>query len=574
MGELFDRLLPRNSRLRIAKRLLERRLHARPGSGYPDWATIVGRDAEVWQQALDRRKSGSKVLIATSVGSHLPGTSLEGVIAAALTLRGADAEVLLCDRVLPACLAADATWYSDLGRFAAHGPQADLCAQCFSPAQAMYGDLGLTIRRYSELLSPEDEARARAAALGATEASVAGLRLDGMAVGEHALAGALRFYARADLATEPTGGEVLRRYVEAAALAALAARALFRARRYECVVLHHGIYVPQGLIAEAAKAEGVRVVTWNPAYRKHCFIFSHGGTYHHTLLDEPVTAWAGLRLSEAAERRLMDYLRSRATGAGDWIWFHDRPDFDRERLYAQHGLRRELPVIGLLTNVMWDAQLHYPANVFAGMLEWLVETIRYFEKRPDLQLLIRIHPAEIRGTLVSRQRVDAELARIFGRLPANVAVIPPESETSTYVAMAACDAAIVYGTKMGVELTSAGIPVIVAGEAWVRNKGITIDPPTRQAYFETLDRLPLGRRMVEAEIARARRYAFHFFFRRMIPLEFMAPAAGWPPYRPDVERIGTLAPGRSPGLDLICSGILTGTDFVYAAETAATPAPA
>jgi hypothetical protein len=327
-------------------------------------------------------------------------------------------------------------------------------------------------------------------------------------------------------------------------------------------VLHHGIYVPQGSMAEAARAAGVRVVTWNPAYRKRCFVFSHGDTYHHTLLDEPVSTWEHLRLSAEQEKSLMAYLESRSVGSYDWIWFHDRPNFDRDQIFARYGLRREVPIVGLLTNVMWDAQLHYPANVFPGMLCWIVETIRYFAARPDLQLLIRIHPAEIRGTLPSRQRVDDEIRKAFPSLPANVAVIPPESDASTYVAMGACDAVIIYGTKTGVELTSIGIPVIVAGEAWIRNKGVTIDPATRADYFRALDTLPLRQRMSEEIVARARRYAHHFFFRRMIPLEFMEPQKGWPPYRPALEDLAPLAPGRSRGLEVICGGILRGAPFI------------
>ena len=36
------------------------------------------------------------------------------------------------------------------------------------------------------------------------------------------------------------------------------------------------------------------------------------------------------------------------------------------------------------------------------MLEWLVQTCEYFATRPDLQLLIRVHPAEISGFPPSR----------------------------------------------------------------------------------------------------------------------------------------------------------------------------
>lgn len=561
MKSLLQRAFGPSSRLRIAKRRVERKLRAL-GPGYPDWNAILAASAVEWAAASAHRAGKPRILIATDVGSHLPATSLESVLGAALTLRGAEVEILLCDEMLPACLAADATWYADVRRFAERGPQADLCADCYQPAARMYRSMGLRVHRFSELLDAQDRERAAhfaRAALGAPSLE----RLDGLAVGEHALAGALRFFARAELEGEPMGAQVLQRYLEASALSAFAARNLLRRTSYQCVTLHHGIYVPQGPVAEAARAQGVRVVTWNPAYRKRCFVFSHGDTYHHTLLDEPTANWENLRLSASQEKSLLAYLESRSIGSYDWIWFHDRPNFDRDAIFARHGLRSDVPIVGLLTNVMWDAQLHYPANVFPGMLPWILDTIRHFAARSDLQLLIRIHPAEIRGTLPSRQRVDHEIRKAFPVLPPNVVVIPPESDASTYVAMNACDAVIIYGTKTGVELTSVGIPVIVAGEAWIRNKGVTIDPATRDEYFRVLDSLPLRQKMDERRVARARLYAYHFFFRRMIPLEFMEPQRGWPPYRPALRDLSPLSPGRSPGLDVVCDGILAGREFIF-----------
>ena len=149
-------------------------------------------------------------------------------------------------------------------------------------------------------------------------------------------------------------------------------------------------------------------------------------------------------------------------------------------------------MIGLLTNVSWDAQLHYPANAFPNMLEWLVRTCEYFATRPDLQLLIRVHPAEISGFPPSRQPILGELRRRVPRLPPNILVVPPESRMSTYALMSLCNAAIIYGTKMGVELTSVGLPVIVAGEAWIRNKGLTHDASSPEEYIRLLDQLPFA----------------------------------------------------------------------------------
>jgi hypothetical protein len=263
---------------------------------------------------------------------------------------------------------------------------------------------------------------------------------------------------------------------------------------------------------------------------------------------------------------LIRYLKSRWNGTQDWIWFHERPLSEMEAIRKEVGADFSRPCIGLLTNVMWDAQLHYPANAFQDMLHWVTHTIRWFATHPELQLIIRVHPAEIRGSLPSRQPLVAELQREFPTLPPNVFLIPPESDLSTYAVAECCDTVLIYGTKTGVELTAVGIPVIVAGEAWIRDKGLTLDTRSVEEYDSLLGRLPLRERLDGPTVQRARRYAYHFFFRRMIPLDCMEPTGSHPPYRAEVTTLADLMPGASAGLDVICDGILSGAEFVYPAE--------
>ncbi len=532
----------------------------------PGWRKVLQRDAQEWQSALEKARNGPKVLLATSLGGYWAGTTLESLLALSLTLRGANVEVLLCDGVLPACQACEARAYRSLERFARRGPQADLCGNCFEPGRRIFEGLGLKVHRYTSFLTPEEAELASRLAEQIRFEDIAAYTLDRVKVGEHALAGALRFFARGDLTGEQLADPVLRRYLKAAMLTTYAARRILAGGSFECAAFHHGIYVPQGLMGEVARSLATRVVNWNPAYRKRCFVFSHGDTYHHTLLDEPTSAWEALSWDEGQESQLLGYLKSRSQGTEDWIWFHKNPLENIEAQAEEIGLDLARPYVGLLTNVIWDAQLHYPRSAFGGHMEWILETVRYFAARSDLQLVIRIHPAEVRGTLPSRQKTADELARSFPELPRNVVVIPPESRLSTYALMERANAALIYGTKTGVELAAIGIPVIVAGEAWVRGKGFTLDARSRGDYVRWLECLPLKDRMLPSAVERARKYAYHFFFRRMIPLECMEPTGGDPPYTVRVERLRELEPGRQRGLDVICDGILRGSPFIYPAE--------
>jgi len=547
-----------------ATRLARRWYHAR-FDAYPDWRPLLAADPALWPPARAAAEGGPRVLLATAIGSYAHAITLESAMAAALTFRGAEVHALLCDGTMTACAECDASLYPDVARFVEHGPSRDLCRDCTWPAAGVYEQLGLTVHRYSDWLTPEDRAEARRLAGSAPLDTIRTLSVDGLAIGEHAYAGALRFFASGSLESEPAAEPVLRRYLEAALLTAFASRRLLRAKSFSAAVLTHGIYVPWGIVGEVARREGVHVVTWNVAYRKRRFIFSHDDTYHHTLMTEPREHWEQRELSPAQDRELTKYLSSRRDGLFDWIVFHRPKRQDPEEIAQRIGLDRSKPVVGLLTNVTWDAQLHYPANAFPTMLEWLVQTCEYFATRPDLQLLIRVHPAEISGFPPSRQPVLPELRKRLRRLAPNIIVVPPESDMSTYALMSLCDAAIIYGTKMGVELTSVGLPVIVAGEAWIRNKGLTCDASTPAEYFALLAGLPFRSRVEGDQLARARRYAYHFFFNRMIPLPFVDPRAGFPIYRLRLERLEQLLPGASSGLDTICEGILKRRPFVMQA---------
>jgi Capsule polysaccharide biosynthesis protein len=541
--------------------------------GLPDWPRLLQTSPATALAPKPRSGSGKRILIATGTAGHLPSITVESLLGVALRQRGAAIDFLLCDRTLPACMMCEISWYSDVAAFGANGPK-DRCDVCYRPSADMLDDASLNHIGISTQLTADDRQRARDLAAQVPTGEISGHTIDGVHVGEHAAAGALRFFARGDTTGEPHAEIVQRRYFEAALLTYYACCRLFEKGEYDAIVLNHGIYVPQGVIAETARRFGVRVVTWHPAYRRGCFIFNHNETYHQGLLNEPVDQWLAMTWSDRHRDQIERYLHSRWIGKQDWVSFHRDPEFDTDAIAREIGIDFSRPTIGLLTNVVWDAQLHYKANAFPGMLHWLIKTIGYFEGRPDLQLLIRIHPAETTGAILSRQPAVDEIRRHFQHLPENVYIIPADSRVSTYVAMSKCDAVLIYGTKTGVELTSTGIPVVVAGEAWIRGKGVTLDASSEADYLELLKKLPFTRKLDDATRDRALKYAYHFFFRRMIPLDCIRQAKGWPPFAISIRDYRDLYPGVSAGLDVICDGILNGSPFIYPAEERVAADPA
>ena len=511
-----------------------------------------------WEEARRRAEGGPRVLLATSMGGFNHGAMTDKALAIALTLRGAKVDIFLCDGV-PGC---------HLTKIGKEPPAKVIetdtrrrCGECLATGRSTMAPLGLRIVTLGELLTAEDRAEAEAVAAAAPVQALRGMTLNGWKIGEHALAGALRYFARDDLSAEPQGEGVARKFVKAAVLTARGMDRLLEDGGYDVVSANHGIYTPQGIVGEVARARGVRVVNWNPAYRRHCFVFSHGDSYHHTMITEPVSTWETLALTPERRQTIVSYLQDRRQASGDWIWFNKAEDSSLGELRAKLGLD-ERPLVVALTSVVWDACLHYESNAFESLADWTLQTIDYFRGRPDLQLVIRIHPAEVTGFVKSRARMAEIIAARFPELPANVKVVPPEDQLSTYSLMDHADAVLLYSTKTGIEASAQGLPVVVAGEAWIRNKGFSQDATSPDSYRRILDGLPFRRRLAPPERERALRYAYHFFFRRMIELPFLDPT-GPAEFEIKVDGLDDLRPGAQGGLDCVCDGILKGTPFVY-----------
>ena len=141
-------------------------------------------------------------------------------------------------------------------------------------------------------------------------------------------------------------------------------------------------------------------------------IITRGDTYHRTLIYEDNSKWENFNFSKTEEKKIDKYLKSRWYGKTDWEFYFNNPKFEIEEYFTKKGIDLNKPIIGLATNMLWDAQVYFPTNFFSGMLEWLFFTIDFFIKNPNLQLVIRVHPAETHPTKKSVQRVEKDIIKI------------------------------------------------------------------------------------------------------------------------------------------------------------------
>lgn len=499
--------------------------------------------------------------------------AFETVLAMALRLRGVDVSVTACGKALPACEGNSRGNYSPpppdlpgempplygLGRMEA-------CSSCTASITNPFNLLPVRQYQFNALLQSGDLERVEKLVAPLPYEDLGRFVYEGVNVGEHARASMMRATLRGTLLDDEYTRRLYRRYLMSIVLIVDLSLRMFREIRPDRIAAMHGVYATHGTVCEVARKQGVGVVVFCNPFRKGTIWLSHHDTYHRTLITEPTSLWEDLELTPAMSSRVEEYLSAKRLGGRDYVTYHADATNEWSDIVQELRLDPAKPVVTMYTNVLWDAQLYYEGNAFTDMLEWMYETIRYFAKRPELQLAIRLHPAEVRGALPTKQPLKEEIAREFPQLPANVRVVAPESTVSSYTLAEHSTAALIYGARMGVEIAMLGTPLIIAGETFNRRKGFSYDASSREEYFSLLDRLPHIPRNTPEMIRRARLYAYHFLFRLMIDFPLISVNDGILLSDPRLEfdTLEDLAPGRCPALDVMCQGILDGkSPFLY-----------
>jgi hypothetical protein len=59
-------------------------------------------------------------------------------------------------------------------------------------------------------------------------------------------------------------------------------------------------------------------------------------------------------------------------------------------------------------------------------VDWVMQTIEWFIRHPEKQLIVKVHPAEV--VIGTNQPFVKEIERLYPNLPSNIRVIPPEEK--------------------------------------------------------------------------------------------------------------------------------------------------
>ena len=354
---------------------------------------------------------------------------------------------------------------------------------------------------------------------------------------EHAVENASAFDTMYTLQVEDydKNSELYRLRMDRNRSAALAALSLLEKERPDAVLIPNGLVTELGIFYQVARHLDVLTVTYEFNDQREQIWLSQ----NNIVMQQNTNAlWAarGKTVLTEAQREQIAGLENARTSAGKYgkgtRFWQDVASVGGAAQRTALGLD-DRPVVLLATNVLGDS-LTLGRNVFtASMAEWITKTVQYFARRPDVQLVVRVHPGE--RLMKGPSSLDVIKAALPD-LPEHIKLIEPLEKVNTYDLMEIAGLGLAYTTTVGMEMAMRSVPVILAGQTHYRGRGFTHDPASWEEYFATADRLLSNlpaHRLTPEQVETAWNYAYRFFFDFPLPfpwrlMHFWKDLEEWP----------------------------------------------
>jgi hypothetical protein len=523
------------------------------------WQDVINNSSLVLDNG--KNKKSKKILFATSYGQTKWMLGVETALATCLKLRNHEPYFLICDHSLPAC-----EWnkWGDMSiDLSDYKPRFDdpyyvnyNCDLCTDQLTSSLSNFNYHQVKFSSIKSINNK---KIKMKEFDDFSINDCRdytYKGIKVGMQAMASVIRSLMVAYVEDDKYTRWLARRYLLAAINIVDYFEHIIETIKPDRVVLTHGVYVTHGTILLMAQKYGIPSFVYGRNYRSKAITIVKDQTYHLSFFDLDDDKW-NIELTKEKREKISSYLLSREWGGEDHTTYHKNPKKDKKKIIEECNINESLPIVTLFTNVVWDAQVSYPVNIFDNMLDWLFAEIEHFKNRNDIQLIIRIHPSEARG-VGTKQPIYNEINNRYSDLPDNIILIKAESDISSYTLAEMSIATLVYCSIIGFEIATRGIPVVLAGEASYRNKGFTYDINSMNEFHKFNENiLNLGKNPVEM-VERSLRFAYYYFFKATIDF----PIVGETTLNGNVEpflnfsSLEELKPGNNDSVDAICDGII------------------
>lgn len=470
----------------------------------------------------------------------------------ALKLRGADVKYVLCDGVYSDC---DMFWAATNPR----GPQSR-CNECMAEVTKLVQNMGMQFEWLSQYLKPDEIEKARTWSNNLNVKDYMAAKYHDWEIGEWVKSSVNSHFRISDLDLNiQYVREGYQSYLYSGLVASFALSRLLDEYKPNVVFQFNGRQSSTRVMFEIAKKRGLYVVCHERGMQSESISLFTDSIMSLTPIKKLWKEWGQIPLTRDQLENIHQHMVNRQYGKNlNWKTFSPSPQ-DYKELRRKLGFSDDRPLWVFFTSS--DDELADAPDwkgVFDNQLTCIKKTVRYVERHPELDLVVRVHPntggKKATGSNIKQLQ---ELEQLLLELPPNVKMVMPEDPISSYSLMDIATLGLIYSSTVGLEMACKGKHIIVTSGSYVSDLPFVQTVKSIESYEKILDRMLALPLMAESiEIKRmAFRFAYSLFFRMNIPFPLVKmpdPHTGVLDY----ESLDALLPGRDPNLDRICRIIL------------------
>ena len=344
--------------------------------------------------------------------------------------------------------------------------------------------------------------------------ALAAFQYNGVAVGQHARFGLVR-YLKQETVDLPENTRLLQQFLITALKTALAVEAVIRQKQITHAFMSHGIYSTWGTALDVLVAAGVEVSVWGRGYVGGSPIFGRNQSYLLEAINETHADVERLSAPYSIDDAFLDeyFTAKEQPGSGvDAEAYYDTRD---PHVPKTIGTLRDGydGLVSVFPNIPWDGTMFAASDYTPSLRSFAATVIRAAHQFPRLRFVVRCHPAERHRFGNNSRETFASFFTAQDRKTANLIILEADAAISSYDLLPVTDAALVFGTTMGLELAFREIPVIQTGRFHLSGKGVVFEVTSDQDLWKLLENVQNSTLSFTDEMRRNIRHYAHFHIR-------------------------------------------------------------
>ena len=448
----------------------------------------IGQEARDLIVDMSFRKT-KRVLIGPSFSIYEPCFIHDRILSYALRLRGTETIPIYCDAIQSVeCDMHAGVWMSK--SFEEH------CKDCVSKSKLLWKDNPLTAIALSKYIQNSEiqEITKKINSIGPDEWSV--YTENDLPFGFWAKDILTNHYVVSDFHLIPNHSSLGKVHLINLLLLKIAYERLLADVKPERVIANDSYYGMYAIMQKLCEREKIPFYSHWSGGRQGTWCYAYNAAAMNLNFTKVWRKFSQAPLDEHQKHKVQNWLDGQLIGK-------DRV-FDTSSL-AKHqketadldGLDLGRPIALLAANVIWDLAAQNKQIVFEGMIEWIKETINWFNDHPNYQLIIKPHPAELHPSIpATKERVEIALKEKGVLFTPNIFILSPKAKITVYELFPIVKVGLVHTSTVGIEMAGRGLPIITTARAPYHGFGFTLDPLNKEDYFRILEKTLNGEKSI------------------------------------------------------------------------------